>query len=132
MPRCRIPILIVAGFLSRLPRYTDWSISLVEGFRTLSKGGVAVAPGGFRIRRALPRAVRQRSMSGEHSPVRQHDVLILFVAQHVMPDQATQVGWARHSIVRLSIEGRAGRIGGSGLRERHPAGRTTKSPSFAN
>ena len=27
MPRCRIPILIVAGFLPRLPRYSQGSVA---------------------------------------------------------------------------------------------------------
>jgi len=37
-----------------LANLSDWPISLVEGFRTLLKGGVAVAEEGIRIRRALP------------------------------------------------------------------------------
>jgi transposase len=37
-----------------LANLSDWPTSLVEGFRTLLKGGVAVAEDGIRIRRALP------------------------------------------------------------------------------
>src|SRR5271169_4780892 len=37
-----------------LANLSDWPRSLVEGFRTLLKGGVAVAADGIRIRRALP------------------------------------------------------------------------------
>src|ERR1700738_2830580 len=37
-----------------LANLSGWPISLVEGFRTLLKGGVAVAEEGIRIRRALP------------------------------------------------------------------------------
>jgi hypothetical protein len=37
-----------------LANLSDWPGSLVEGFRTLLKGGVAVAEEGIRIRRALP------------------------------------------------------------------------------
>jgi transposase len=37
-----------------LANLTDWPTPLVEGFRTLLKGGVAVAAEGIRIRRALP------------------------------------------------------------------------------
>ena len=37
-----------------LANLSGWPIALVEGFRTLLKGGVAVAADGIRIRRALP------------------------------------------------------------------------------
>ena len=37
-----------------LANLSDWPTPLVEGFRTLLKGGVAVAQEGIRIRRALP------------------------------------------------------------------------------
>ena len=37
-----------------LANLSDWPIALVEGLRTLLKGGVAVAAEGIRIRRALP------------------------------------------------------------------------------
>jgi len=37
-----------------LANLSDWPTPLVEGFRTLLKGGVAVAEEGIRIRRALP------------------------------------------------------------------------------
>src|SRR3984893_10420297 len=37
-----------------LANLSAWPIALVEGFRTLLKGGVAVAADGIRIRRALP------------------------------------------------------------------------------
>jgi hypothetical protein len=37
-----------------LANLSDWPTPLVEGFRTLLKGGVAVATEGIRIRRALP------------------------------------------------------------------------------
>ena len=37
-----------------LANLSDWPITLVEGFRTLLKGGVAVAEEGIRIRRSLP------------------------------------------------------------------------------
>src|SRR5438132_10989553 len=37
-----------------LANLSDWPTSLVEGFRTLLKGGVAVAAEGIGIRRALP------------------------------------------------------------------------------
>src|SRR6266850_4569083 len=37
-----------------LANLSDWPTTLVEGFRTLLKGGVAVAEEGIRIRRALP------------------------------------------------------------------------------
>jgi hypothetical protein len=37
-----------------LANLSDWPPALIEGFRTLLKGGVAVAPDGVRIRRALP------------------------------------------------------------------------------
>jgi hypothetical protein len=37
-----------------LANLSAWPAQLVEGFRTLLKGGVAVAPDGIRIRRALP------------------------------------------------------------------------------
>jgi transposase len=37
-----------------LANLSDWPAPLVEGFRTLLKGGVAVAAEGIRIRRALP------------------------------------------------------------------------------
>jgi hypothetical protein len=37
-----------------LANLSDWPTPLVEGFRTLLKGGVAVATDGIRIRRALP------------------------------------------------------------------------------
>jgi len=37
-----------------LANLSDWPATLVEGFRTLLKGGVAVAEGGIRIRRSLP------------------------------------------------------------------------------
>jgi hypothetical protein len=37
-----------------LANLSDWPTALVEGFRTLLKGGVAVAADGIRIRRALP------------------------------------------------------------------------------
>jgi hypothetical protein len=37
-----------------LANLSDWPAPLVEGFRTLLKGGVAVATDGIRIRRALP------------------------------------------------------------------------------
>ena len=37
-----------------LANLSDWPTALVEGFRTLLKGGVAVAAEGIRIRRALP------------------------------------------------------------------------------
>ena len=37
-----------------LANLSDWPISLVEGFRTLLKGGIAVTEEGIRIRRALP------------------------------------------------------------------------------
>ena len=37
-----------------LANLSDWPTALVEGFRTLLKGGVAVAEDGIRIRRALP------------------------------------------------------------------------------
>src|SRR5437763_14935900 len=36
-----------------LANLSDWPTTLVEGFRTLLKGGVAVAEQGIRIRRAL-------------------------------------------------------------------------------
>src|ERR1700739_1305230 len=39
-----------------LANLSDWPTPLVEGFRTLLKGGVAVAAEGIRIRRALPPA----------------------------------------------------------------------------
>jgi hypothetical protein len=37
-----------------LANLSDWPVALVEGLRTLLKGGVAVAAEGIRIRRALP------------------------------------------------------------------------------
>ena len=37
-----------------LANLSDWPTPLVEGFRTLLKGGVAVAQEGIRIRRSLP------------------------------------------------------------------------------
>ncbi len=37
-----------------LANLSDWPTNLVEGFRTLLKGGVAVAAEAIRIRRALP------------------------------------------------------------------------------
>src|ERR1700757_4654799 len=37
-----------------LANLSAWPTALVEGFRTLLKGGVAVAADGIRIRRALP------------------------------------------------------------------------------
>ena len=37
-----------------LANLSDWPATLVEGFRTLLKGGVAVAEDGIRIRRSLP------------------------------------------------------------------------------
>src|ERR1700737_2953660 len=37
-----------------LANLSDWPTTLVEGFRTLLKGGVAVAEEGIRIRRSLP------------------------------------------------------------------------------
>src|SRR2546429_1368746 len=37
-----------------LANLSDWPTPLVEGFRTLLKGGVAIAAEGIRIRRALP------------------------------------------------------------------------------
>ena len=37
-----------------LANLSDWPTTLVEGFRTLLKGGVAVAEEGIAIRRALP------------------------------------------------------------------------------
>jgi hypothetical protein len=37
-----------------LANLSDWPTTLVEGFRTLLKGGVAVAQDGIRIRRSLP------------------------------------------------------------------------------
>src|ERR1700747_3499740 len=37
-----------------LANLSDWPTALVEGFRTLLKGGLAVAADGIRIRRALP------------------------------------------------------------------------------
>src|SRR5215831_19685756 len=37
-----------------LANLSAWPTPLVEGFRTLLKGGVAVAGNGIRIRRALP------------------------------------------------------------------------------
>jgi len=37
-----------------LANLSDWPTPLVEGFRTLLRGGVAVAADGIRIRRALP------------------------------------------------------------------------------
>ena len=37
-----------------LANLSDWPATLVEGFRTLLKGGVAVAADGIRIRRSLP------------------------------------------------------------------------------
>src|SRR5256714_15046031 len=37
-----------------LANLSDWPTPLVEGFRTLLKGGVAVAAEGIRIRRAMP------------------------------------------------------------------------------
>ena len=37
-----------------LANLSAWPTPLVEGFRTLLKGGVAVAANGIRIRRALP------------------------------------------------------------------------------
>src|SRR5437660_3146169 len=37
-----------------LANLSDWPTSLVEGFRTLLKGGIAVAAEGIGIRRALP------------------------------------------------------------------------------
>ena len=37
-----------------LANLSEWPITLVEGFRTLLKGGVAVAEEGIRIRRSLP------------------------------------------------------------------------------
>ena len=37
-----------------LANLSDWPASLVEGFRTLLKGGVAVAADAIRIRRSLP------------------------------------------------------------------------------
>jgi hypothetical protein len=37
-----------------LANLSDWPTALVEGFRTLLKGGLAVAEDGIRIRRALP------------------------------------------------------------------------------
>ena len=37
-----------------LANLSDWPITLVEGFRTLLKGGVALAEEGIRIRRSLP------------------------------------------------------------------------------
>src|ERR1700745_60589 len=37
-----------------LANLSDWPSALVEGFRTLLKGGVAGAQGGIPIRRALP------------------------------------------------------------------------------
>jgi Transposase DDE domain len=37
-----------------LANLSDWPTTLVEGFRTLLKGGIAVAEEGVRIRRALP------------------------------------------------------------------------------
>jgi len=42
-----------------LANLSDWPAPLVEGFRTLLKGGVAVAAEGIRIRRALPHGKRQ-------------------------------------------------------------------------
>src|ERR1700732_3560637 len=37
-----------------LANLSAWPTALVEGFRTLLRGGVAVAAAGIRIRRALP------------------------------------------------------------------------------
>src|SRR6266850_2915496 len=37
-----------------LANLSDWPTALVEGFRTLLKGGIAVAAEGIGIRRALP------------------------------------------------------------------------------
>src|SRR5438477_12746005 len=37
-----------------LANLSDWPTTLVEGFRTLLKGGIAVAAEGVRVRRALP------------------------------------------------------------------------------
>src|SRR6266481_6432225 len=44
---------------------SDWPTPLVEGFRTLLKGGVAVAEEGIRIRRA---AARPRRRGAGHHP----------------------------------------------------------------
>src|SRR5438093_4401961 len=42
------------GRVSKPANLSDWPSALVAGFRTLLKGGVAVAEEGIRIRRALP------------------------------------------------------------------------------
>ena len=48
-----------------LANLSDWPTPLVEGFRTLLKGGVAVAAEGIRIRRA---AARPRRCGAGHDP----------------------------------------------------------------
>src|ERR1700732_4164591 len=50
-----------------LANLSDWPTTLVEGFRTLLKGGVAVAEEGIAIRRALPHGHAPPPGSGARS-----------------------------------------------------------------
>src|ERR1700746_381523 len=75
-----------------LANLSDWPSALVEGFRTLLKGGVAVAADGIRIRRALPhghaaavlgviRAIGLDRLLGKPSDKRLAPLAIAFIAR---------------------------------------------------
>jgi len=78
-----------------LANLSDWPITLVEGFRTLLKGGVAVAEEGIRIRRSLPhghaaavlgtiRAIGLDRLLGRPTDKRRSALFLEFLCTHVI------------------------------------------------
>jgi transposase len=88
-----------------LANLSAWPSALVEGFRTLLKGGVAVAADGIRIRRALPhghaaavlgtiRAIGLDRLLGRPSDKRQAPVAIALIASRLV-SPASKLATAR-------------------------------------
>jgi len=88
-----------------LANLSDWPITLVEGFRTLLKGGVAVAEEGIRIRRSLPhghaaavlgtiRAIGLDRLLGRPTDKRQAPLAIALIASRLV-SPASKLATAR-------------------------------------
>jgi transposase len=88
-----------------LANLSDWPITLIEGFRTLLKGGIAVAAEGIRIRRALPhghtaavlgtiRAIGLDRLLGRPSDKRLRSLAIALIASRLV-SPASKLATAR-------------------------------------
>src|SRR6266853_232340 len=94
-----------------LANLSDWPTTLVEGFRTLLKGGVAVAEEGIRIRRALPhghaaavlgtiRAIGLDRLLGRPTDKRLAPLAIALIASRAGPALAGRAAQARQQTHR--------------------------------